>query len=57
MDGFYDNSGAPYGYITASSNDLARFLKFMMYGGDLLSKENHDLLIAEPKVDRSYGLF
>lgn len=55
VDGFYDNSGAPYGYIAASSNDLAKFLKFMMYGGDLLSKENHDLLIAEPKVDRSYG--
>lgn len=54
-DGFYDNSGAPYGYISSSSNDLAKFLKFMLYGGSIVNEKHLNLLKTAPKENRSYG--
>ncbi|MFY0518803.1 serine hydrolase domain-containing protein [Lysinibacillus sp. UGB7] len=54
-DGFYDHAGAPYGYIASSSNDLAKFLTFMLDGGDLISEENLELLKTPPEEGKTYG--
>lgn len=54
-DGFYDHAGAPYGYIASSSNDLAKFLNFMLEGGDLLSEQNLELLKTPPEEGKTYG--
>ncbi len=54
-DGFYDNAGAPYGYIASSTNDLAKFLTFMLKGGDILSEHYLKLLKAPPKEGKTYG--
>ncbi|MFL8935170.1 serine hydrolase domain-containing protein [Rossellomorea oryzaecorticis] len=57
----YDNGGAPYGYMTASANDMVKFLSFLN-GEDtdgLLSEESKSLYLT-PHVqtgeDRYYGL-
>ncbi|WP_062049095.1 serine hydrolase [Bacillus sp. JCM 19034] len=55
-DGLYDNAGAPYGYIASTTNDLAKFLTFMLEGGELLSEQNLDLLKTPPEEGRTYGL-
>ncbi|HCH34817.1 MAG: hypothetical protein UY35_C0027G0008 [Candidatus Saccharibacteria bacterium GW2011_GWC2_48_9] len=52
--GFYDNSGAPYGYISSTTNDLVRFLSFMHDGGELLDKTHYALLKAIPTGDSTY---
>ncbi|GAF65190.1 putative penicillin-binding protein [Bacillus sp. TS-2] len=54
-DGFYDHAGAPYGYIASSSNDVSKFLKFMLAGGNLLSEQNLKLLKALPEEGKTYG--
>lgn len=53
--GIYDHAGAPYGYTTSTSNDLAKFLLFMLDGGDILSEQHHELLAAHPDNGRTYG--
>ncbi|XXM73245.1 serine hydrolase domain-containing protein [Lysinibacillus sphaericus] len=57
----YDNGGAPYGYMTASANDMVKFLSFLN-GKDtegFLSEESKSLYLT-PHVqtgeDRYYGL-
>ncbi|MCM3585797.1 beta-lactamase family protein [Mesobacillus maritimus] len=54
-DGFYDQGGTPYGYITSSANDLANFLTFMLIGGDLLFEESLQQLRTLPSEGRTYG--
>lgn len=57
----YDNAGAPYGYITASTTDLLQFIKLLNGKGlnHLISEKNLDLYMT-PQVqtseDRYYGL-
>jgi CubicO group peptidase (beta-lactamase class C family) len=55
----YDNSGASYGYITASIDDMARYLQFLLQDNDLLlSRENKELLLSplvQHRPDRAYG--
>ncbi|MFC0472620.1 serine hydrolase domain-containing protein [Halalkalibacter kiskunsagensis] len=55
-DGFYDNAGAPYGYIASSTNDLSKFLTFMLEGGDLLSEQYLELIKNPPEEGKTYGL-
>ncbi|WP_026672997.1 serine hydrolase domain-containing protein [Alkalihalobacterium bogoriense] len=55
-DGFYDNAGAPYGYLASSTNDLSNFLTFMLEGGDLLSEQYLELIKSPPKEGKTYGL-
>ncbi|AST91258.1 penicillin-binding protein [Sutcliffiella cohnii] len=55
-DSLYDHAGAPYGYMSASTNDLVNFLQFMMDGGDLLSEESLALLTTHPGEVGKYGL-
>lgn len=52
--GFYDNSGAPYGYISSTTNDMVKFLNFMHDGGELLDKTHYALLKAVPAGDSTY---
>ncbi|MFC6333324.1 serine hydrolase domain-containing protein [Paenibacillus septentrionalis] len=54
--GLYDHSGAPYGYMSSTSSDLAKFISFMLNGGDLLSEEGLKQLQAPPEDGRRYGL-
>lgn len=55
----YDDSGAPYGYTASSTDDMAKFLLFMLNNEDLLSKELFNEYIS-PQVHRKdemyYGL-
>ncbi|WP_370223944.1 serine hydrolase domain-containing protein [Cytobacillus sp.] len=57
----YDNAGAPYGYITASSADMAQFVKLLSGKGPdhFISEKTLDLFMT-PQVqtgeDRYYGL-
>ncbi|KPV60059.1 penicillin-binding protein [Paenibacillus sp. A3] len=55
-DGLYDPSGAPYGYMSSSSRDLAKFIKFMLYGGELISEQGLKQLRTPPESNRRYGL-
>jgi CubicO group peptidase (beta-lactamase class C family) len=55
-EGFYDNAGSPYGYIASTTNDLAKFLTFMLEGGNLLSEQNLERLRTPPEEGRKYGL-
>ncbi|MCP1308588.1 serine hydrolase domain-containing protein [Paenibacillus tyrfis] len=54
--GLYDPSGAPYGYMSSSSADLAKFIKFMLYGGELMSEQGLKQLRTPPEPNRRYGL-
>lgn len=54
-DRLYDHAGAPYGYIVSSANDLAKFLTFMLEGGELLSEQSLEQ-IKTPPEDNTYGL-
>ncbi|WP_230199110.1 serine hydrolase domain-containing protein [Risungbinella massiliensis] len=54
----YDNSGAPYGYITASAKDMAQYLKAVINGNDVINGESHKLFLSplvERKPDQWYG--
>lgn len=55
----YDNSGASYGYITASIDDMARYLQFLLQDNDMLLRREHKELLLSPLVqhrpDRAYG--
>ena len=53
--GFYDHAGAPYGYIASSSNDLLKFLTFMLEGGEIVSDQTLQLLKTPPKEGKTYG--
>lgn len=55
-EGLYDPSGAPYGYMSSSSADLAKFIKFMLYGGELLTEQGLKQLRTSPENNRRYGL-
>lgn len=55
-DGLYDHSGAPYGYISSTASDLAKFVTFMLDGGELLTEQSLKQLQTPPKEDRRYGL-
>ncbi|MCG7343965.1 beta-lactamase family protein [Sporosarcina sp. ACRSL] len=43
----YDNGGAPYGYITASSNDMVNYLKALL-------QKDEDKLVREELVDLAF---
>lgn len=55
----YDNSGASYGYITASAQDMARYLQFLLQDSDSLIGREYKALLLSPLVqhrsDRAYG--
>ncbi len=52
----FDRAGAPYGYMTSTTNDLTKFLDFMMNGGELLSEEGLKILKSPPsEVGKHYG--
>lgn len=53
---FYDNSGAPYGYISSTAHDLAKFLEFMLRGGTILKPEYLKLLHTPPADGRTYTM-
>lgn len=57
----YDNSGAPYGYITASTEDLVQYIKFLSHHdfNDFLTEENKNLYTTphiQTGENRYYGL-
>lgn len=57
----YDNGGAPYGYITASAEDMVQFIKFLSQqdGNKFLSKTNMKLYTSphiQTGENRYYGL-
>ncbi|UNK18966.1 beta-lactamase family protein [Paenibacillus sp. N3/727] len=56
----YDNGGAPYGYIAASANDMAKYIQFLtkQQPGSILKEESIDQLyspLLQTKKDRYYG--
>ncbi|MBU7592756.1 serine hydrolase domain-containing protein [Metabacillus halosaccharovorans] len=58
-ENIYDDSGAPYGYISSTSNDMAKYIQFLIKGEGLLSKQNFETYIfpqISRKEDMYYGL-
>lgn len=55
-DGLYDRSGAPYGYITSTSNDLIKFIEFMLHGGELINEQSLKQLRMPPESGQRYGM-
>ncbi|PZM66111.1 serine hydrolase domain-containing protein [Paenibacillus dendritiformis] len=55
-DGLYDQSGAPYGYMTSTASDLTKFIKFMLNGGELLSEQSLKQLQTPPESGKRYGM-
>ncbi|MFJ5565156.1 serine hydrolase domain-containing protein [Lysinibacillus xylanilyticus] len=55
-DGLYDQSGAPYGYMSSTASDLTKFIKFMLNGGELLSEQSLKQLQTPPENGKRYGL-
>ncbi|WP_458122703.1 serine hydrolase domain-containing protein [Paenibacillus sp. Z3-2] len=55
-DGLYDQSGAPYGYMTSTASDLTKFIKFMLNGGELLTEQSLKQLQTPPQNGKRYGL-
>lgn len=53
--GLYDDTGASYGYIASSTNDLAAFLTFMLAGGELLSEQSLGLIKTPPEDGKTYS--
>ncbi|MGM1046318.1 MAG: serine hydrolase domain-containing protein [Bacillota bacterium] len=56
----YDNGGAPYGYISASANDMAKYIQFLtkLQPETILKEESIDQLyspLLQTKKDRYYG--
>ncbi|SFM21248.1 CubicO group peptidase, beta-lactamase class C family [Gracilibacillus orientalis] len=51
---YFDNAGAPYGYLVSSSTDLMTFLKLMLRGGEIISNESLTLISTPPDEGR-YG--
>ncbi|MGG0290795.1 serine hydrolase domain-containing protein [Bacillus pacificus] len=56
----YDNTGAPYGYITANLEDMIQYIMFLNRPEDpqLLKKENMDLYLSplyKINSEKSYG--
>lgn len=59
-ENLFDDSGAPYGYIASTANDMSKFIQFLLDGGrDLLSNHTFDIYTS-PQVHRKeemyYGL-
>ncbi len=52
----YDRSGAPYGYMTSTSNDLMKFLEFMLHGGELINEQSLKQLRMPPESGQRYGM-
>ncbi|WP_051475529.1 serine hydrolase domain-containing protein [Bacillus sp. J37] len=55
-ENIYDDSGAPYGYISSTSNDMAKFIQFLLKGEGLLSKQNFETYIS-PQVSRKEDMY
>lgn len=55
-DGLYDQSGAPYGYMTSTTSDLTKFIKFLLNGGELLTEQSLKQFISPPENGKRYGL-
>lgn len=55
-DGLYDQSGAPYGYMSSTASDLTKFIKFMLNGGELLKEQSLKQLQSPPENGNRYGL-
>lgn len=54
-NGLYDQAGAPYGYMSSSVSDLAKFITFMLHGGELITEPSLKLLQTPPENNRRYG--
>ncbi|WP_082232866.1 serine hydrolase domain-containing protein [Halobacillus massiliensis] len=58
-DGWFDDSGAPYGYMASTLNDMTKFLQKLLEPDELLSQPFADLYFS-PQVHRKgdsyYGL-
>ncbi|RAS75129.1 serine hydrolase domain-containing protein [Priestia endophytica] len=55
-ENLFDDSGAPYGYISSTANDMTKYIQFLLDGGDLLS--NHYFKIyTSPQVHRKEDMY
>jgi CubicO group peptidase (beta-lactamase class C family) len=57
--GFFDDGGAPYGYMASTTDDMSKFIEFMLDGGEILSNDSFDTYTSphhHRKEDMYYGL-
>ncbi|TQR21271.1 serine hydrolase [Psychrobacillus vulpis] len=58
-ENFFDDSGVPYGYIASTSNDMLKYIDFLLEGGELLTDQYFELYTSPQvwrKEDMYYGL-
>lgn len=55
--GFMDDSGAPYGYMVSTSDDISRFIRFMLDGGGGLLSEKTFSMYTSPQVHRKEDMY
>ncbi|CAN7471299.1 serine hydrolase domain-containing protein [Rossellomorea sp. LjRoot5] len=55
--GFMDDSGVPYGYMVSTSDDISKFIRFMMDGGGELLSEKTFSMYTSPQVHRKEDMY
>ncbi|MET3698438.1 CubicO group peptidase (beta-lactamase class C family) [Bacillus oleivorans] len=54
---FFDDSGAPYGYITSTSNDMVKYVEFLLDGGEELLSASIFAEYISPQIHRKEDMF
>ncbi|WP_052504434.1 serine hydrolase domain-containing protein [Rossellomorea aquimaris] len=57
--GIFDDSGAPYGYMVSTTGDMSKFIKILLDGDKILSKDSFNTYTSphyHRKEDMYYGL-
>ncbi|WP_416809102.1 serine hydrolase domain-containing protein [Bacillus thuringiensis] len=55
-ENLFDDSGAPYGYISSTANDMTKYIQFLLEGGDLLS-DHYFEIYTSPQVHRREDMY
>lgn len=55
-ENLFDDSGAPYGYISSTANDMTKYIRFLLEGGGLLSDHYFDMYTS-PQVHRTEDMY
>ncbi|PFS46836.1 hypothetical protein COK87_29340 [Bacillus thuringiensis] len=55
-ENLFDDSGAPYGYISSTANDMTKYIQFLLEGRDLLS-DHYFEIYTSPQVHRREDMY
>ncbi|OEH92344.1 serine hydrolase [Bacillus solimangrovi] len=55
-ENLFDDSGVPYGYMASTTNDMTKYIQFLLNGGDLLTDQTMEMYTS-PQVQRKKDLY